>query len=126
MIRWQRIFVRRFPLTEVHYARKGGEQVKYIKRVGERTAVNGRRTLFHIPVQTPILNCFGNVLALDSILSGKVSNGAGYFQNASISTGAEAQFVDSSFEKLLGVVSDFAVFSKMPRRHLGIAVDGVV
>ena len=53
----------------------------------------------------------------------EISNGAGYLENAGISTGGEAETVGDQFQHPVTGSVEFAVFFYVAGCHLGVAVD---
>ena len=54
------------------------------------------------------------MLSLNDIAFSEISYGAGYLQYAVVSTGAEAQLLDSYFQKPIGTVLYLAVLLDLP------------
>ena len=74
-----------------------------------------------VSVQTPVLNCLGNMIDLNIFFSGQIGDGTGDFQDTVISAGGQTEFVYGRFKKTAGHIVDFAMFFNMAIVHLGVA-----
>jgi len=54
-----------------------------------------------VPIQTPVLNGFGQMLGGDGLGAGEVGDGAGHFEDAVVGAGGEAKAADGHFERAL-------------------------
>ena len=67
---------------------------------------------------------FGNVGHGDGGGGFEVGNGAGYFEDAIVSTGAEALLLHRALEESFGIGGELAKGADLLRRHLGVGEDG--
>ena len=76
----------------------------------------------HLPIQTSILDRFGDVGGFDVFHAGEIGNGAADFQDSTISSRAQAEFVDRGLQQSLCILFHRAVAADFPGAHLGVRV----
>ena len=76
-----------------------------------------------LPIQAPILNRLGDMLFMNGGAAVKISNGAGYFEDAGIGSGRETEAVGDEFQHAVAGGIEFAVLFDVAGCHLGVAVD---
>lgn len=72
-------------------------------------------------VQTPVLNCLGNMIDLNIFFFSQIGDSAGDFQNSVVGAGGQTEFVYGRFKKTAGHIVGFTMFFNMATVHLGVA-----
>ena len=79
-----------------------------------------------LPIQTPVLYCFSQMLGANIITTRKVSNGSGNLQDTVIRPGAEIEAVHGGFEQVGAYGAYLAYLLQQLAAHLRVAVNARV
>ncbi len=74
-------------------------------------------------IQTAVLNRFRDVFGLEIHRIFQIGDGAGDFENAVVSAGAQALLRHGAFEQAFAVGGEFAEAANVAGVHLGVAVE---
>ena len=76
-----------------------------------------------LPIKAPVLNRLGNMLLMNCGTAVKISNGAGYLEDAGVGAGGESEPVSDKLQHPVAAGIQFAVFLDKAGCHLGVAVN---
>ena len=79
----------------------------------------------HLPIQSPVLNGFEQVMGRYSFLILQVRNGSGYLEDAVVGPCAEAELLNRLLEKSVSCGIDLAVSFYVARLHESVGIDEI-
>ena len=78
-----------------------------------------------LSIQTSVADGFGDVVALDILLTGEVGDGAGDLDDALVGSGGEVEVGHGTLQHLIAWSVELGVLMKQGGIHLGVAMDAL-